>query len=547
MPTASRGTDKETEGGSSHHRWRDRRSVRTLRKGDSTAESDVLQKRDVRDNEETRLPVEESIHLGGVVLAETFTPSTITNLYRALEKMPGRDDRKKAQRISRVKVRRSGSGPGGWENLGCVRRPGESILGDGFTDAELPQGVNAVWLYLHYPIPSAAVLVATFTLEEKSADLSGALRADYRTQLRERRLRIYGRFSRVRAEIPWCRPKFYAVSHGIYGVDQQKKEACEERISGFERECWQWLTKNFRGRFATEDICDRPAMRILLTRSCQPFVERSRILAPVGLDRTLDVWTCAEFPGWMLNFSGWSLDERRRFGVIAAARRSDVEKVGHHGDSDDSIWYLTQEFHEYHSELMVRWSLKCLLSIYADRLGVLRDRAATRRRFEGSVRKALDLDDFLLGDGLDASTLASEMRKFTESSERFRRGVVEYDEFVDHPSSGIKSGVSKEGPRYLSMLPRALAGRLTKSDKIDSSSSRPSRVRGELAPVLCKALNGQSVQLLSDMNATIENIRASAELRQAIANTKLQRWVVFLAVIATTASVVGVLISTLWS
>jgi hypothetical protein len=502
---------------------------------------------DVRHNEETRLSPDETVHLGGVVLAEVFTPSTVTNLYRALEKMPGQDEQKKQERISRIKARRRGSGVGGWENLGYVRRQGNLILGDGFTDPDLPEGVDAVWMHLHYPVPSVAVLVATFTLSETSADLSEILRADYQTQARDRQLHVYGRFSRVREKLPWARPKFYRTGHSVYGVEHQKQEACEEFIAKFECECWNWLAKYFPGRFSTEAIRNRPATRILLTKVSRPFVERSRPLAPVGLDHAWDAWSCSEVPGWMLNFRNWPLDERRRFGALAAARRSDVAKEDHHDEPDTSAWYLTQKFHDYHSGLMVRWTLVCLLSIYADRLGGLRDRAATRRRFDGSVRKARDLDNFLLGDGLDASTVASEMRRFADSLERFRYGVVEYEQVDDHPSDEPATGEVRGRSRYLKVLPKRLVRKVVRSEGSTVSSSRPSRVRSELSPALHKMLNEQSAQLVNDMSAATDNIRASAELRQAIANTRLQRVVVLLAVIATTASVVGVLISTVLS
>ncbi|MFJ8495884.1 hypothetical protein ACIRBZ_47325 [Streptomyces sp. NPDC094038] len=502
---------------------------------------------DIRDNEETRLSSDETLHLGGIVLAEVFTPSTVTNLYRALEKMPGRDEQKKQERISRIKTRRRGSGIGGWESLGYVRREGQSILGDGFTDPDLPEGVDAVWMRLHYPIPSVAVLVATFTLSETWADLSEILRADYRTQARDRKLHVYGRFSRVRAKMPWARPKLYRTGHSIYGVEQQKREACEELIAKFERECWGWLTKHFPGRFATEDTRNRPAIRILLTRNSVPLVERSRPLALVGLDHAWDAWSSSEAPGWMLNFRNWPLDERRRFGILAAARRSDVARGDQHGEPETSAWYLIQKFHDYHSGLMVRWTLMCLLSIYADRLGGLRDRAAARRRFDGSVRKARDLDIFLLGDGLDASTVASEMRKFTDSLKRFRYGVVEYEQVDDRPSGEAVVGESSRGSRYLRVLPKFLTRKVVNSRESTVSSSQTSRVRAELSPALHEMLNEQSAQLVNDMSAVTDNIRASAELRQAIANTRLQRVVVLLAVIATAASVVGVLISTVWS
>jgi hypothetical protein len=53
-------------------------------------------------------------------------------------------------------------------------------------------------------------------------------------------------------------------------------------------------------------------------------------------------------------------------------------------------------------------------------------------------------------------------------------------------------------------------------------------------------VRGQAKQLAQDSAATTANVRASAELRQAISNTRLQRQVLALAVIAIIVSVLGV-------
>jgi hypothetical protein len=49
---------------------------------------------DKRDNDASRLPTGEEVHLGGLVLAEAFTPSTISALKRALAEFPGNRERK---------------------------------------------------------------------------------------------------------------------------------------------------------------------------------------------------------------------------------------------------------------------------------------------------------------------------------------------------------------------------------------------------------------------------------------------------------------------
>ena len=81
-------------------------------------------------------------------------------LYRALNKLPMNHNRKHEWLTALANSRRGGWG--GWEDLGVVRRPGDFIVGEGCCDPRLPDGVEVVWLYLHYITPSLTVIVATF-------------------------------------------------------------------------------------------------------------------------------------------------------------------------------------------------------------------------------------------------------------------------------------------------------------------------------------------------------------------------------------------------
>lgn len=65
-------------------RWWDRRSVHALRR-EALADRAVWADWDRRANEETRLPLGEEVQLGGLVLAEAFTPSTVSSLAKGLE------------------------------------------------------------------------------------------------------------------------------------------------------------------------------------------------------------------------------------------------------------------------------------------------------------------------------------------------------------------------------------------------------------------------------------------------------------------------------
>lgn len=65
----------------------------------------------------------------------------------------------------------------------------------------------------------------------------------------------------------------------------------------------------------------------------------------------------------------------------------------------------------------------------------------------------------------------------------------------------------------------------------------------ELVPWLRELLRDQVERLARDTAATTSNVRASAELRQAVANTKLQRVMICLTIAATAIAVIGVVVA----
>jgi hypothetical protein len=135
--------------------WWQRPTVHQLQR-DAKRHRHHRDKSDARWNNETRLPEGEAVHLGGVTLAEAFTPSTVSNLYSTLNKWPrpfGRPDDDWASALERS---RSGTGEG-WTSLGLVRRPGQFVMGDGHHDGTLPLGVQGAWLSLSYLLATSCL------------------------------------------------------------------------------------------------------------------------------------------------------------------------------------------------------------------------------------------------------------------------------------------------------------------------------------------------------------------------------------------------------
>jgi hypothetical protein len=114
----------------------------------------------------------------------------------------------------------------------------------------------------------------------------------------------------------------------------------------------------------------------------------------------------------------------------------------------------------------------------------------------------------LIRDGLDAASVTSDLQSFTRDLSLFRFDVPEFTEYREH-----------------------------------LGEASDNRTPMEYLPALRDAIRDEAARLASDAATTTGNIRASAELRQAIANTRLQRFIVALSIVAAIIAVISLLIS----
>lgn len=484
--------------GSRLGKWAQRTSVGQLKR-EATEHLSIHDKFDADWNDRTRLPPVVSVDLGGVTLVEAFTPSTVANLYSALKQWPTRaggsqGDDWKAQ------LDRGRSTSGGWVNLGLARRPGEWIPGDGLHDSALPASVQAVWLTLHYIVPSVAVVCATFTFGETASDLSSIVKSDFYTVPGTVRVRVGGPFGWLRARIPWARPRDFTLSSQPSDALFGKRRAVQERIQQRNQECAEWFYGRFRGRFANATTNARPAIRLMFTEQAIPFEGRDMWRDGPDLGWSPFVYRSTELAGWSLKDGDWPWSKEAAVTTFAA-RRSDVGDANAPDGSGQSNWSLTTRFSQQHSKLVALLALRALLGIYERRLAKLRDEAGRNTRIRHPVREARELGNYLVGDGLDAATITADVRRLTDDLTRFRWDVPEYVE-----------------------------------ELLDGLGKRPTI---DFAPALLGMLRSLSSRVAEDTTNTDSNIRASAELRQAVANTRLQRTVVLFSVAALVVALVG--------
>jgi hypothetical protein len=486
--------------------WYRRPTVRALKRTATDEENRKYRREwDECENDETRPPATEAVHLGGLVFTEVFTPSTVSALYKALEQWPANHARQKQEWLHQLARSRSSDG-GGWQNLGVVRSPGAFVMGQGYNDADLPQGVDAVWLRVSYVTQTLAMVVATFALSEEAGDLTGLLRCSYRTQHIDVQVRLYGRLSTLRESLPWARPKLYGLSYSVSSVEDQKRKACNAVIRDYEDRCGQWFFEKFAGRFSAAEKQGRPVIRMLFTKDQVPYKERSPSLRSVGLDFAFPLWRSDDPKGWWLSEDRWPHREDLHV-VTLAARRADAAQEPSAGISGESNWYMMQRFGNEQAPFAARYAMIALLSLYSDRLSELRDKAGVRRFFRRTVSEARRLDDYLIKDGLDAATVTADLELLTQDLPGFGWELPTFIEEHEHLSPGLR----RQPLQYI--------------------------------PALCSAVREQARRLSSDTATITGNIKASAELRQSIANTTLQRLVVSLSVLAIIIAIISLVTS----
>jgi hypothetical protein len=114
-----------------------------------------------------------------------------------------------------------------------------------------------------------------------------------------------------------------------------------------------------------------------------------------------------------------------------------------------------------------------------------------------------------MNDGLDGLAVVSDIEDLTEHLERFRRNVAEYTEYLDDYPEEMREKLHP----------------------------------GDLVPLLRDGMRAQADQLKRDINVTTANIRGSAELRQAVANTIVQRRLLALTIVTIAIALLSLIVA----
>jgi hypothetical protein len=448
--------------------------------------------RDEIDNKESQLPAGEKVHLGAIVLTELFTPSTISRLRQSVSSKPWLDFHRVPEVLDEISKNRKGTNGSRYRNLGMVRQVDSFLIGHGYRDPNLPDSIVAVILSLHYTSRSATTLVATFILDDPIGDLSDIFSTEYTTQLTNPKINIAGPFGKIRAKIPWARPRKISGVSEWWDPHSHKKHAVQDRIDELNAMCAKWISAEFPGRFSRERSGERPSVNVVLTTSeslLDPELKWTRALPSA---RWYAPWRSVQADAW--SFESELLDKVH---AIATSRRSDAVRKHASGDPNDT-WYRIQEFHDEFCSLIAYRGVKFLLDLYLKEIANLRDRSNVPKiKMRRPVGQAIKLDKFIVGDGLDLASIAPELIDLTTDPRGFLPAIS------------------------------PLVMDLAQQTGLPDGHEVP-----KVPEYLTKSIEGQARQVDRDASVITKSIGTSAQLQQAISGTRTQRWAIILTIFA---------------
>jgi hypothetical protein len=282
-------------------------------------EAAFFAEKDERENEKTRVPLNEELRLQAMWGAELFGPGEVELLYTQMGKLGWDTDRFGTEHRNVVKWIREARtyGSEGSFNLGVVGRNSEkNFLRDYM--APVPDEVDYLLVYIKQITASITCVLTGFVLKPEYAQYyEQQLLRDRKTSHRP----LWGRFS-----------------YQTWGVEHLKRESIDKGRALYRDIVVRWFQKNLPGYFCSVSEGKRLPTAELITcsqeipltqyRSGDPSSEWAELLIPFGW---ADVWTSTECNEFRLRLS--DLSGETPFHAIATIRPPDIpeEAIRHHG------------------------------------------------------------------------------------------------------------------------------------------------------------------------------------------------------------------------
>ncbi|MDQ3728433.1 MAG: hypothetical protein M3355_02475 [Actinomycetota bacterium] len=335
-------------------KWRDEQLETSLRY--------YTEKRDPKENEETRPPPGESVELQSVLLAECYAPSTVSGLRDGLEALGWLADRPNIggemfDPAQFVGAPRSLIFSGSWAEIGFIHGPDWEGLRSFGVESELPPGIEYAWAAISTPIPTLTILVVQFVLKNGPDEqiVNRELARDQATEAKKTR-----------------------TGYAFVTPRQLKERAVRHSLQEVEDRCAAWLKSRLPGSFAA-GLADGvlPSCRVLLVDQASPFDGTGGFgdwMWAAGLSGGSNAWTSVQLTGLRLRVPSQPPERRELSALTLAGRRQDVfADKSLSADGPPTRWELAQWLRESFDGNMSYWALVQFLRAHQEAMASARD------------------------------------------------------------------------------------------------------------------------------------------------------------------------------
>jgi hypothetical protein len=327
---------------------------------------------------------DEVVGVRSVWMLDVYLPGQINHLVSGLKRLSlDEHDSWRSNPVESIINSRSTGRPGSVIQLGYLvpgTRRLRRILPGRAVPADLPPGVESIFLTAACPLPGVTTLVAQFRFNEETArGIEQPLRTHYRA-----------------TAVPQKRG--IAFPSG----DHLRDEALTEYRALLRRRCDRWMREQFPGAAAESSSEELPAAELLTFEMADPLSGRTppgftaeRELTPVGKlqpEPTLigrgfgeedyvallgqrewgDAWACAEIPGLVMRLPRTLQSGSREPHLIFSARVSDFGRGTLYADKEPTAKAVTETMF-YMANTLSNYALSRLVGIYESAASRMRD------------------------------------------------------------------------------------------------------------------------------------------------------------------------------
>lgn len=260
-----------------------------------------------------------------------------------------------------------------------------------------------------------------------------------------------------------------------------------------------WIAEHLPGAFAARgEGHQMPTAELVTVELTVPFVEqqsRMNYLDFAGFGYDPFAWVSDELKVWRLVF------DRDGDCMVVAARRSDVIDSGqlaHRGD--DETWAIAGHTNDYLGKDLVLWAASSHLVASQARLAEIRDQGVGLAAAHMPARRLTRIGHEFLRDSLDARTSAAELRQYASNQRAFEWNAAEW----------------KGEGRF---------------------------AEERLLARLSETIRANAKALLASEQRLRDSLLVESTILTALANLRVQRWVVALSALAAAVAIVSLWIS----